>query len=105
MDFDKYQWEAEQTCLSTAYDLKYLIPGLAGEVGEVSSLYAKYIRDETKFTDLQKSMAKELGDVLWFVAVISAYMDIDLREVAEGNIKKLNDRKQRGKIKGSGDER
>ena len=105
MDFEKYQWEAEQVCLPTAYDLKYLIPGLAGEVGEVASLYAKYIRDETKFTDLTKAMSKELGDVLWFVAVISAYMDIDLKDVAQQNIDKLTSRKQRGKIKGSGDER
>jgi NTP pyrophosphatase (non-canonical NTP hydrolase) len=105
MDFDKYQWEAEQTCLSSAYNLEYLISGMAGEVGEVASLYAKYKRDGTKFTDLQAKMTKELGDVLWFVAVTAAYVDADLKDIAEANIQKLNDRQKRGKIGGSGDDR
>lgn len=105
MDFDKYQFEAEQLALDTAYKMEYLIPGLAAEVGEVASLYAKYVRDQTKFQDLRPKMIKELGDVLWFVAVLSSYIDVDLREVAEANIEKLMDRANRNVLQGSGDDR
>ena len=105
MDFDKYQFEATQTCLPTAYNLEYLIPGLAAEAGEVAGLYAKYVRDETYYTNLRDDMTKEMGDVLWFLAVLADRLDVDLSVIAQANIRKLQDRQKRGVLKGSGNER
>jgi hypothetical protein len=42
---------------------------------------------------------------LWFVAVLSEHYNMDLQDVAVGNINKLRSRQQRGTLQGSGDER
>ncbi len=105
MDFDRYQYEASFTMLPTAANFQYLVAGLAAEAGEVAGAYAKHIRDETKMSDLQEKMGKELGDVLWFVAMLAEMSDIDMAKIAEQNLEKLKDRQKRNKLKGSGDER
>jgi NTP pyrophosphatase (non-canonical NTP hydrolase) len=83
------------------------ILGLSGEVGEVSEKFKKIIRDGGgKFSDEDaKELAKELGDVLWYVSTITKYIGFNLEELAEDNIAKLNSRKVRGKLSGSGDNR
>lgn len=105
MKFNEFQDLAMSTRLESANNL-YALIGLVGEVGEVYSLLAKYIRDgvedEEAFNDKVK---KELGDVLWFVAAICEDMDYTMDECAEAVVKKLKDRKKRGVLGGSGDER
>lgn len=114
MNFKAYQDAAVDLALETAYKPEYLIPGLAAEAGEVAGKYAKYVRDinqDAKPTNtpayavLRDSLAAELGDVLWFVAVICDFYQLSLEDVAEGNITKLKGRATRGTIGGSGDER
>ena len=51
------------------------------------------------------SLKKELGDVLWFVAVLAEFYNIDMQDVAIANINKLRSRQERGTLQGSGDER
>ena len=48
---------------------------------------------------------KELGDVLWYVAEVSAYLDTPMSELAKMNLEKLASRKARGTLVGAGDER
>lgn len=105
MDFDIYQRRADTYVMPSAYRLEYLVAGLAGEAGEVASAYAKYVRDDTPRTQLRKDMIKELGDTLWFISEIAQFMDIDLSVIAEQNLDKLADRKQRNVIGGSGNDR
>ncbi len=105
MDFDKYQYEATLTATLSAMEFNYLIPGLAAEAGEVAGKYAKFVRDQTKYNDLLDDLTKELGDVLWFVALLCECTGIDMAQVAKMNIKKLQDRQKRGVIGGSGDDR
>jgi NTP pyrophosphatase (non-canonical NTP hydrolase) len=50
-------------------------------------------------------LSKELGDVLWYVAVLSERLGLKMEDVAKGNIQKLEDRNKRGKIRGKGDNR
>ena len=99
-----YQQQAAKTAI---YPLdkadQYLIAGLAGEVGELASIFAKHWRGDG---DLNHDHAKaELGDVLWFVAILAEQLDTDLSTVAQGNLDKLADRAVRGKLKGNGDNR
>jgi NTP pyrophosphatase (non-canonical NTP hydrolase) len=102
--FNEYQFAAKTYALPTAYDVKnYLLPGLTGEVGELNSYLAKCYRDE-KYV-LQDEVKKELGDILWFVAMIASAYDLSLLEVAEANLEKLDSRKNRGTIGGSGNDR
>ena len=102
MELNEYQAIADETRLPTA-DLEYLLMGFVGEVGEFYSLLAKSIRDETDW-DVDK-VKKELGDCLWFIATISADFGLSLNEVAQANIDKLNSRKIRNVLTGSGDDR
>ena len=76
--------------------------GLVGEAGEVAEKIKKYYRDGVSN---EEDIIKELGDVLFYVAALSNFFNSDLSEVALKNLEKLKDRKARGKIKGSGDDR
>jgi NTP pyrophosphatase (non-canonical NTP hydrolase) len=103
-DFNTYQQQAMDVRINSAWTKQYPILGLPGEVGELMSIYAKAVRDGEK--DTHKEMVfKELGDVLWFVAAIAKDEGFALADVAKGNIQKLNDRKNRGVLQGSGDNR
>lgn len=81
--------------------------GLLGESGEFAEKLKKILRDkDAKLSDTDRQeLAKELGDVLWYVAVIANYLDVKLDDIAETNIQKLASRKTRGKLAGSGDNR
>lgn len=83
------------------------ILGLVGESGEVADKIKKIIRDkEGKFsTEDKEAVKKELGDVLWYVAVMADYLKLDFEDVAQTNIDKLLSRKERGTSRGSGDNR
>lgn len=99
-----YQADAWQFAKPTARSGEYLFAGLSGEVGEVCSLYAKAVRDG-RVTDYKKQLAKELGDVAWFVASICTHYGLSFEAVLKQNIEKLKDRAERGVIGGSGNER
>jgi NTP pyrophosphatase (non-canonical NTP hydrolase) len=98
-----YQKEAWQYSLRNARDDYYLLTGIQGEVGELSSLFAKAYRDEKPLDE--ENVKKELGDILWFVAGFATYYGWSLEDIAETNIAKLESRKARGVISGSGDNR
>ena len=105
-EFDCFSKPAELTSLTEAGFLEKVL-GLTGEAGETADKVKKIIRDKGgKFSEEDKGeIVKELGDVMWYLAGIARYLDVDLSEVAEGNIEKLASRKQRGVISGSGDNR
>jgi len=77
--------------------------GLVGESGEVAEKIKKLFRDKGKFSD--EDVLKELGDVLFYVVALSNIFGGNLKKTMEMNMAKLDDREQRGKLKGSGDNR
>ncbi len=87
-------------------DIAYLALGL-GEVGEVQGKIKKIIRDDANVISEEKkeAISAELGDVLWYVAVLAAELGLNLEDIAWGNVNKLASRKERGVIQGSGDNR
>lgn len=110
MTLDEYQQQAIKTAVYTDdsfKDLLHWILGLSGEAGEVADKMKKILRDKNGQLDSndKHEISKELGDVLWYVAVLARHMDINLEDVAKLNQSKLNSRYQRGKIAGSGDNR
>jgi NTP pyrophosphatase (non-canonical NTP hydrolase) len=109
MTLDEYQDLAiESAIYDPAFSILYPALKLAGEAGEVSEKIGKRLRDyEGDFTDpeWQDSVAKELGDVLWYIAALARDIGWTLEEVAEANLSKLASRMERGVIAGSGDDR
>jgi NTP pyrophosphatase (non-canonical NTP hydrolase) len=87
--------------------LAYPALGLAGEAGEVAEHAKKAIRDDGGEISEERraAMAKELGDVLWYVAQLASELGLDLDDVAQANLDKLLSRQRRGVLSGSGDER
>jgi NTP pyrophosphatase (non-canonical NTP hydrolase) len=82
----------------------YPFLGLTGEAGEVAEKAKKAIRDNKGELNKQ-DMAKELGDVLWYISEICNTLGLRLDAVASLNISKLSDREKRNKINGVGDDR
>jgi NTP pyrophosphatase (non-canonical NTP hydrolase) len=87
--------------------LTYPALGLAGEAGEFADHAKKVIRDDGGLVtpERREAMAKELGDVLWYVAQLSTELELDLDEIARQNLEKLRSRQARGVLAGSGDDR
>ena len=87
--------------------IPYCALGLTGEAGEVAEKVKKIIRDKGGvLTDEDRADLKlELGDVLWYLTDFADQIGFSLREVAQANYEKLESRKARGKISGSGDNR
>lgn len=87
--------------------LSYVTLGLTGEAGEIANKVKKIIRDHrgTITAKARNELAGELGDVLWYVAQVATQLGVSLNQVAELNLVKLQDRKQRNVIQGSGDHR
>jgi NTP pyrophosphatase (non-canonical NTP hydrolase) len=110
MNLNDYQKEALVTALWSGDNLKDLahwVLGISGEAGEVAEKVKKIIRDKNgELTQESKiELMKELGDVMWYIAVMAEHMGYSLEEVAQANITKLRDRQKRDVIKGSGDNR
>lgn len=102
-DFDDYQEAAAKFAIYPKdVGLVYTALGLVGEAGEYAEKIKKHIRDGVLDDRLA---AKELGDVLWYLANAAQELGYDLSEIAEMNLEKLDDRKSRNKIGGNGDTR
>jgi NTP pyrophosphatase (non-canonical NTP hydrolase) len=53
----------------------------------------------------REALARELGDVLWYLSQLATEADLDLETIAEDNLEKLLSRQERGVLRGSGDDR
>lgn len=106
MNLNDYQIKARMTAI---YPAPIIYPALKlnGEAGEVAEKVGKIIRDkESIFSQEDKrEIAKELGDVLWYIANLAEDIGYELERIAELNLEKLSSRAERNKLQGSGDNR
>jgi NTP pyrophosphatase (non-canonical NTP hydrolase) len=109
MNLNEYQTLALRTARpkNANNEVFHLLLGLSGEAGEIVEKAKKIVRDhDSDFSKFDTAdLKKELGDVLWHVAVLADYFDITLEDIGDTNIKKLASRLERGVISGSGDDR
>lgn len=109
MTFQEYQAESRKTAIYPNKDNNFIYPtlGLAGEAGEVAEKIKKVIRDGNGIVSDEKreEITKELGDVMWYVANLSTELKINLEDVVQKNLEKLQSRQQRNELHGSGDNR
>jgi len=98
-----YQAGALETAVypgqNTIRGVEYNLFGLLGEAGELANKYKKIMRNGKSPYDHHKDLVSELGDVLWYAAVLANELGYDLSEVAEMNQQKLAARKQAGELK------
>jgi len=107
-DLDMYQQVAKQTAIYPREQaIIYPTLGLTGEAGEVANKVKKIIRDGTDKTseDNVQKISAEIGDCLWYIAVLADDIGVKLSDIANNNLDKLYDRANRGKLSGSGDNR
>jgi len=111
MDANVYQERALGTSKYANKETSYLagVLGAASEAGEMAGKLEKRLR--LNLTTYPKTPAdklkvvKEMGDVLWFIAVAAEAIGWDLGDVMWANLRKLEDREERGQIHGDGDDR
>lgn len=94
MTLNEYQQHALRTAgttdTSTNFGLAVLALGVTGEAGEVAD-YIKKVVGHHHPLDTNK-LAKELGDVLWYVAVMANHVGWTLADLAQMNVDKLRAR-------------
>lgn len=85
----------------------YAVLGLVGEAGELANKIKKVIRDnDGVMTDEKlKEIGKELGDTEWYQSALAKELELSMDDIAKENIEKLFSRKERGVLKGDGDNR
>jgi NTP pyrophosphatase (non-canonical NTP hydrolase) len=110
MTFDEYQ----KLALTTAKnDYEPLMQrtiwamGVAGEAGEVVEKWKKIVayHEGQVSGEALDDLAKELGDVVWYIAVMAQSLGLSFEDVMQRNVRKLADRDKRNVIKGAGDNR
>jgi NTP pyrophosphatase (non-canonical NTP hydrolase) len=106
---DKYEDLAGQTAIFPKEKaLEYLALGMTSEAGEVAGKVKKLIRDgeDVEGFEMKKiAIASEIGDVIWYCAMMAKEVGIPLNDILKENLKKLHSRKERGTLHGSGDNR
>jgi NTP pyrophosphatase (non-canonical NTP hydrolase) len=104
MNFEEYQQKALQTdqvpLTGDGVSLRNMVVpllGLAGEAGELLSEYKKHLRDGASHRLFTTRVAEELGDLLWYVSNVASKFDLNLNNIAEGNLQKIQDRWDRSR--------
>lgn len=122
--FNEYQdFVKSMKAYPEKHAIVYPALGLVGEAGEISEKVKKWLRGDhfkpnPKLTaeenqmvvvqmeqNFKEAVLKELGDPLWYIASLADDLGYTLQDVVDANEAKLTSRKERGVLKGSGDDR
>ena len=97
MTINEYQ-KLAMTTLNPNLDRKDVlingVMGLCGESGEAIDIVKKWLAQGHELD--KEKLAKELGDIAWYLAETAYALDLSLEEVLEGNIQKLKKRYPEG---------
>ncbi len=97
MTINEYQSFAMRT-LNPELDRKDVlinsVMGLCGESGEAIDIVKKWLAQGHELD--KEHLAKELGDVAWYLAEAATALNIPLEEIFEANIEKLKKRYPEG---------
>jgi NTP pyrophosphatase (non-canonical NTP hydrolase) len=98
MDFNEYQKLAKRTMHRDGAERSDYLSmtglGLTGEAGECADLLKKHLYHGHLLD--KEQVTKELGDVLWYVAIMAETLEIPFDDVARKNIDKLKVRYPNG---------
>lgn len=111
MTFYEYQRQCKKVAVYpgqvSVAGLTYCALGLAGESGELCNKVKKVLRDHNGeiSPEVRAGLTSELGDCLWYAAMIAEELGVHLEVVAMTNVAKLAGRKAAGTLQGNGDYR
>lgn len=115
MQFSDYQAKAETYMIKNDDPVidtplmksTILALGIAGEAGEVTDKWKKILAYHQGVVNEEDKaeLAKEIGDTLWYLATFAESIGLSLDDIAQQNLAKLADRKQRNVVRGVGDNR
>lgn len=96
MKLNKYLTETKRTTSApptiseSQANLLHALLGLQSESGEIADCIKKhvYYQQELDITNLKE----ELGDVMWYIALLVNTLDLDFHEILKQNIEKLEKR-------------
>jgi NTP pyrophosphatase (non-canonical NTP hydrolase) len=97
LSFNEYQKLAGRTAGAGGDGERRLIIaalGLAGEAGEFANLIKKLTAHGHDISP--ETLADELGDVLWYVAEAATACDLNMGDIAQENVHKLQERYPEG---------
>lgn len=103
MNFSDYQTEAHSTAqldITTSKGQLELLLGLQSEAGALSRIYKKLVRDGITLDSQTEKIGEEIGDLLWYLAMIAQSMSLDLDQLASQNLERTSDRYNRVKETG-----
>lgn len=93
MRFNEYVEKAmitKNTELTKEETLGNAAMGLSGETGEVVDIIKKHLYQGHKLN--VEHIREEVGDILWYIALLADTVDLDVEEIMEENIEKLEKR-------------
>lgn len=97
MTVNEYQ-QLAMTTLNPALDRKDVlingVMGLCGESGEAIDIVKKWLAQGHELD--RERLAKELGDVAWYLAETATALELSLEEIFQGNLQKLAARYPQG---------
>jgi len=94
MTINGYQGSALRTANKKCLDLNNVGLGITGEAGECADIIKKHMFHGHPLD--KEALAKELGDVCWYIAVTAHLIGYELEDIMELNIYKLNTRYPQG---------
>ena len=97
MTVNEYQ-KLAMTTLNPALDKKDVlingVMGLCGESGEAIDIVKKWLAQGHELD--KEKLAKELGDIAWYLAETATALDLNLEDIFRANIEKLKKRYPEG---------
>ena len=90
MDLSDYQQLARRTDI-LAGDVHLALLGMVGEVGGLVAEYKKRARDKVGYRAFEETVHEELGDLLWYMAALANRTGLDLADIAQANLRKVNE--------------
>lgn len=93
MEINTYQdgaWRSANKDLTDMMQLENGLMGLNGEAGECIDILKKHLYQGHELD--KQHLAKELGDVAWYLAISAKAIGYDLQTIMESNLCKLMER-------------
>ena len=97
MKIEEFQRLSKRTLnkeLTKEQTLSNMVMGISGEAGEVADIIKKHLYQGHRLN--KQHLAEELGDVMFYIVNLANTLNLDMRDILEANIKKLEARYPQG---------